>query len=161
VFDFRDRDACREAVKDARYVFNLAADMGGMGFIETSKALCMLSVLINTNLLLAAQEQGIERYFFASSACVYAGKQTSAEVASLRDADAYPGDARGRLRLGETLQRASVPPLLRGLRIYDALPATTTSSVRTARTTAAGRKRPLPSVGRSSRPSSRAAVSRS
>jgi GDP-D-mannose 3',5'-epimerase len=71
-------------------VFNPAADMGGMGFIETNKALCMLSVLINTNLLLAAQEQGIERYFFASSACVDAGKQTSAEVASLKDADAYP-----------------------------------------------------------------------
>jgi GDP-D-mannose 3', 5'-epimerase len=53
VFDLRDRDACREAVKDARYVFNLAADMGGVGFIETNKALCMLSVLINTNLLLA------------------------------------------------------------------------------------------------------------
>jgi GDP-D-mannose 3',5'-epimerase len=83
VFDLRDRDACREAVKDARYVFNPAADMGGMGFIETNKA-CARSVLINTNLLLAAQEQGIERYFFASSACVYAGKQTSAEVASLK-----------------------------------------------------------------------------
>ena len=75
----------------ARYVFNLAADMGGMGFIETNKARCMLSVLINTHLLLAAREQGVERYFFASSACVYAAdKQTSTDVLPLKEADAYP-----------------------------------------------------------------------
>jgi GDP-D-mannose 3', 5'-epimerase len=91
VLDLRDRDACREAVSDARYVFNLAADMGGMGFIENNKALCMLSVLINTHLLVAAQEQNVERYFFASSACVYAAdKQTSTEVEPLKEADAYP-----------------------------------------------------------------------
>jgi nucleoside-diphosphate-sugar epimerase len=91
VLDLRDRDACREAVRDARYVFNLAADMGGMGFIESNKALCMLSVLINTHLLLAAREYGVERYFFASSACVYAAdKQTSSDVAPLKEEDAYP-----------------------------------------------------------------------
>jgi GDP-D-mannose 3',5'-epimerase len=91
VLDLCDRDACREAVRGAKYVFNLAADMGGMGFIESNKALCMLSVLINTHLLLAAREQDVERYFFASSACVYAAdKQTSAEVAPLKEADAYP-----------------------------------------------------------------------
>ena len=91
VADLSDRDACREALKGARYVFNLAADMGGMGFIETNKALCMLSVLINTHLLLAAREQGVERYFFASSACVYAAdKQTSTAVQPLKEADAYP-----------------------------------------------------------------------
>ena len=91
VVDLSDRDACREALKGARYVFNLAADMGGMGFIETNKALCMLSVLINTHLLLAAREQGVERYFFASSACVYAAdKQTSTAVQPLKEADAYP-----------------------------------------------------------------------
>jgi nucleoside-diphosphate-sugar epimerase len=91
VADLSDRDACREALKGARYVFNLAADMGGMGFIETNKALCMLSVLINTHLLLAAREQGVERYFFASSACVYAAdKQTSTDVTPQREADAYP-----------------------------------------------------------------------
>jgi nucleoside-diphosphate-sugar epimerase len=65
--------------------------MGGMGFIETSKALCMLNVLINTHLIEAARAAGVERYFFASSACVYSlEKQTSAEVAPLEESDAYP-----------------------------------------------------------------------
>jgi GDP-L-fucose synthase len=91
VLDLSDLDACRETLEGARYVFNLAADMGGMGFIETNKALCMLSVLINTHLLLAAREHGVERFFFASSACVYAAdKQTSTDVRPLRETDAYP-----------------------------------------------------------------------
>jgi GDP-D-mannose 3', 5'-epimerase len=91
MLDLSDLDACRETLDGARYVFNLAADMGGMGFIETNKALCMLSVLINTHLLLAAREHGVERFFFASSACVYAAdKQTSTDVRPLRETDAYP-----------------------------------------------------------------------
>jgi GDP-D-mannose 3', 5'-epimerase len=91
VLDLSERDACREAVAGSRYIFNLAADMGGMGFIEANKALCMLSVLINTHLLLAAREEGVERYFFASSACVYAAeKQTTTDVQALREEDAYP-----------------------------------------------------------------------
>jgi GDP-D-mannose 3', 5'-epimerase len=89
--DLRDRAACREAVTGAQRVFNFAADMGGMGFIETNKALCMLSSLVNTHLLLEAWEAGVERYFFSSSACVYAAeKQVSTDVAPLREADAYP-----------------------------------------------------------------------
>ena len=89
--DLSDLEACREALEGARYVFNLAADMGGMGFIEANKARCMLSVLINTHLLLAAREHEVERYFFASSACVYAAdKQTSTDVEPLNEADAYP-----------------------------------------------------------------------
>ena len=65
--------------------------MGGMGFIETNKALCMLSVLINTHLLLASREAGVERYFFASSACVYSlYKQGSPDVTPLKESDAYP-----------------------------------------------------------------------
>ena len=89
--DLRDERACREALDGAAYVFNLAADMGGMGFIEHNKALCMLSVLINTHLLMAARDEGVERYFFSSSACVYAeDKQTSTEVAPLKESDAYP-----------------------------------------------------------------------
>jgi nucleoside-diphosphate-sugar epimerase len=89
--DLKDSGACRRAAKGARYVYNLAADMGGMGFIETHKAECMLSVLINTNMLLAARDQSAERYFFSSSACVYAAdKQTSADVTALKEADAYP-----------------------------------------------------------------------
>ena len=91
VADLSERDACREAVEGAHSVFNLAADMGGMGFIEANKARCMLSVLINTHLLLAAHEHEVERYFFASSACVYAAdKQTSTDVLPLKEADAYP-----------------------------------------------------------------------
>jgi GDP-D-mannose 3',5'-epimerase len=84
-------DACRDAVRDVDTVFNLAADMGGMGFIENNKALCMLSVLISTHVLVAARDAGVERLFYASSACVYAaGKQSSSEVEPLREADAYP-----------------------------------------------------------------------
>lgn len=89
--DLKDIEVCRRAVRDVRYAFNLAADMGGMGFIETHKADCMLSVLINTNLLVAAREAGIERFFFSSSACVYAAdKQTNPDVVPLRESDAYP-----------------------------------------------------------------------
>jgi nucleoside-diphosphate-sugar epimerase len=91
VLDLQRLDACTEAVADARYVYNLAADMGGMGFIENNKALCMLSVLINTHLLQAAQEAGAERFFFSSSACVYAAdKQETPDVLPLKEADAYP-----------------------------------------------------------------------
>lgn len=91
VLDLRRIEDCREAVHGVDRVFNFASDMGGMGFIETSKALCMLSVLINTHLLLAAQQEGVDRFFFASSACVYAAdKQRSAEVVPLRESDAYP-----------------------------------------------------------------------
>lgn len=89
--DLRNADACQEAVSGADHVYNLAADMGGMGFIENNKALCMLSVLINSHLLLAAHDHGVARYFFASSACVYAaGKQASVVNPGLREGDAYP-----------------------------------------------------------------------
>jgi nucleoside-diphosphate-sugar epimerase len=89
--DLRRADACRQAVAGASRVYNLAADMGGMGFIEENKALCMLSVLINTHLLEAAREAGVERFFFSSSACVYAAdKQTTTEPPPLREEFAYP-----------------------------------------------------------------------
>jgi len=91
VLDLRDRDACERSVDGASDVFNLAADMGGMGFIETHKADCMVSVLINTEMLLAARESGVERFMFGSSACVYAaGKQTDPRVTALKEEDAYP-----------------------------------------------------------------------
>jgi GDP-D-mannose 3',5'-epimerase len=89
--DLREKDACYSAVEGVTYVFNLAADMGGMGFIETHKAECMVSVLINTNLLLASRDHGIEHFLFGSSACVYAaGKQTDPNVTALKEEDAYP-----------------------------------------------------------------------
>jgi nucleoside-diphosphate-sugar epimerase len=91
VLDLREAAACDAAAGDARYVFNLAADMGGMGFIELNKAACMLTVLINTHMLMAARKAGTERFFYSSSACVYAAeKQTSAAVQPLREQDAYP-----------------------------------------------------------------------
>lgn len=89
--DLQDKEACEKAVQGARWVYNLAADMGGMGFIENNRALCMLSVLINTHLLLAAKKIGAERFFFSSSACVYAAdKQVSPQVIPLKESDAYP-----------------------------------------------------------------------
>ncbi len=89
--DLKDLASCRDAVKGADVVFNLAADMGGMGFIENNKALCMLSVLINTHLLMAGRDAGIERLFYASSACVYNGdKQKTPDVVPLKEEDAYP-----------------------------------------------------------------------
>jgi nucleoside-diphosphate-sugar epimerase len=81
----------REAVKGIDTVYMLAADMGGMGFIETHKADCMLSVLISTHMLQAARDAGVGRYFYSSSACVYAAdKQVDADVTALREEDAYP-----------------------------------------------------------------------
>ena len=89
--DLRERAACVEAAAGARQIYNLAADMGGMGFIESHKADCMISVLINTHMLLAARDAGVERFFYASSACVYnADKQTRTDVTPLREDDAYP-----------------------------------------------------------------------
>lgn len=89
--DLSERDACLKALQGGVEVYNLAADMGGMGFIENNRALCMLSVLINTHLLMAARQHGIKRYFYASSACVYAAdKQTSPDVTALKESDAYP-----------------------------------------------------------------------
>ena len=89
--DLQDKPACEQALREARIVYNLAADMGGMGFIESNRALCMLSVLINTHLLMAAKKFGIERFFYASSACVYAAdKQVSPDVIPLKESDAYP-----------------------------------------------------------------------
>jgi nucleoside-diphosphate-sugar epimerase len=81
----------RRATAGAGTVYNLAADMGGMGFIENNKALCMLSVLINTHMLMAARDAGVRRFFYSSSACVYNGeKQTNPDVIPLKEADAYP-----------------------------------------------------------------------
>ena len=89
--DLKLRDACQKACRGVSEVYNLAADMGGMGFIENNKALCMLSVLINTHLLQAALEAKVDRFFYASSACVYnADKQRSEDVVPLKEADAYP-----------------------------------------------------------------------
>lgn len=89
--DLCDLQNCRTSLQDVAYVFNLAADMGGIGFIENNKAACMLSVLINTHLLIAAKENKIQKYFYSSSACVYnAEKQRDTHVTPLKEEDAYP-----------------------------------------------------------------------
>ena len=91
--DLELKDACIQAVNGCDTVYNLAADMGGMGFIELNKGLCMLSVLINTHLLMAARYCGASRFFYSSSACVYAGyKQRETENPGLKEEDAYPAD---------------------------------------------------------------------
>jgi nucleoside-diphosphate-sugar epimerase len=94
VLDLTFRENCYRAVNGYNEVFDLAADMGGMGFIESHKADCMLSVLINTHLLMASRDSGIQRYFYASSACVYnAEKQTDIDNPGLKESDAYPAMA--------------------------------------------------------------------
>jgi len=94
ILDLTIKENCYQALNGYHEVFNLAADMGGMGFIESHKADCMLSVLINTHLLMAARDKGINRFFYASSACVYnATKQTDTDNPGLRESDAYPAMA--------------------------------------------------------------------
>ena len=89
--DLQEKKNCYEATEGVDAVFQLAADMGGMGFIENNRALCMLSVLTNTHMLLAAKDNDVKRFFYSSSACVYNGeKQTNPDVVALREEDAYP-----------------------------------------------------------------------
>ena len=91
--DMKDINNCRKVTKNIDYVFNMACNMGGMGFIENNKAECMLSVLINTNLLIACKERGIKKYFFSSSACAYnKTKQEKVFIEGLKEGDAYPAD---------------------------------------------------------------------
>ncbi len=91
--DMKEINNCRQVTKDIDYVFNMACNMGGMGFIENNKAECMQSVLINTNLLIACKEDGVKRYFFSSSACAYnKSKQQDVFINGLKENDAYPAD---------------------------------------------------------------------
>lgn len=89
--DLSEKESCEKALKDSQIVFQLAADMGGMGFIELNKGLCMLSVLTTTHMLMAAKKYKVDRFFFSSSACVYnADKQRDPNVTALKEEDAYP-----------------------------------------------------------------------
>jgi nucleoside-diphosphate-sugar epimerase len=91
--NLEEKEACITAINGCDSIYNLAADMGGMGFIELNKGLCMLTVLINTHMLMAARHCGARRFFYSSSACVYAGyKQRETENPGLKEADAYPAD---------------------------------------------------------------------
>jgi GDP-D-mannose 3',5'-epimerase len=94
ISDLKDKDACYQATNGVSHVYNLAADMGGMGFIENNKALCMLSVLINTHLLLASRDNGVKHFFFSSSACIYPDyRQKQTDIEALKESDAYPAMA--------------------------------------------------------------------
>ena len=91
--DLKEYENCLKVSKDVDYIYNMACNMGGMGFIENNKAECMLSVLINTNFLRASLKNSVKRYFFSSSACVYnASKQKQTFVDGLKEEDAYPAD---------------------------------------------------------------------
>ena len=91
VLDLKEYENCLKVTDGVDYIYNMACNMGGMGFIENNKAECMLSVLINTNLLRACIENKVKKYFFSSSACVYnAEKQKKTFVAGLKESDAYP-----------------------------------------------------------------------
>lgn len=89
--DLTERYNCQAAVDEADEVFNLAADMGGIGFIEGNRADCAMSVILTAQMLDAANDEGVARYLQASSACVYAAdRQIDAEAVPLRESDAYP-----------------------------------------------------------------------
>ena len=91
--DMKDISNCRKVTQGVDYVFNMACNMGGMGFIENNKAECMQSVLINTNLLIACNENKVQRYFFSSSACAYnKTKQEDVFIEGLKEEDAYPAE---------------------------------------------------------------------
>ena len=85
---------CKEACKGATEVYNLAADMGGMGFIELFRIECLRSILVNTHMIEAAYRAGAQRYFFSSSACAYNTElQKDPNVRALKESDAYPAMA--------------------------------------------------------------------
>lgn len=89
--DLTIKENCFTSCKDMDEVINMACNMGGMGFIENNKALCMLSVLVNTHMLMACKEYSVKKYFFSSSACVYnADKQNKTFIEGLKEEDAYP-----------------------------------------------------------------------
>jgi GDP-D-mannose 3', 5'-epimerase len=93
VADLSRPEVCAQVTAGVTHVYNLAADMGGMGFITHNKALCMLSSLISTHMLVAARDARVERFFFSSSACVYpVGRQDTPLVTPLAEGDAYPAD---------------------------------------------------------------------
>jgi nucleoside-diphosphate-sugar epimerase len=91
--DLKEYENCLKVTDGVDYIYNMACNMGGMGFIENNKAECMLSVLINTNLLRSCLINKVEKYFFSSSACVYnATKQKTNFIPGLKEEDAYPAD---------------------------------------------------------------------
>lgn len=92
--DLSERENCRRAVEGAKEVYNLAADMGGMGFIERFRVECLRSILINTHMIDESYRAGVGRYFFSSSACAYnTDLQKDPSARALKESDAYPAMA--------------------------------------------------------------------
>jgi nucleoside-diphosphate-sugar epimerase len=92
--DVSNEENCRRVCKGAVEVYNLAADMGGMGFIERFRVECLRSILINTHMIEAAYQAGVKRYFYSSTACVYNTLlQKDPKVRALKESDAYPAMA--------------------------------------------------------------------
>ena len=141
--DLKLRDECQDACRGASEVYNLAADMGGMGFIENNKALCMLSVLINTHLLQAALDAKVDRFFYAVERLRLQRRQ--AEERRRRAAQGrrrLPGHAGRRLRLGEAVFASGCAGTSARTSVSSpAWPASTTCTARTAPGTAAARRR--------------------
>lgn len=89
--NMEEKENCYKLIDGCDEVYCLACNMGGMGFIENNRSLCMLSVLINTHMLMAAKDLGVEKYFYSSSACIYPDyRQEDADVVALKEGDAYP-----------------------------------------------------------------------
>ena len=93
VLDMSVKENCFKMAEGVDGVINMACNMGGMGFIENNKALCMLSVLVNTHMLMACKEYKVKKYFFSSSACAYNKDfQNDTAINGLKESDAYPAN---------------------------------------------------------------------
>jgi GDP-D-mannose 3',5'-epimerase len=95
LLDLRRSESCLEATSEVDEVYGLAANMGGIGFIENNKAVIIRdNTLINLQSIEAARANGVKRYLYTSSACIYPGYlQKETDIAPLREEDAYPADA--------------------------------------------------------------------
>ena len=137
--------ACEGAVE----VYNLAADMGGMGFIERYRVECLRSILINTHMIEAAYRAGARRFFFSSSACAYnITIQQDPNVRALKESDAYPAMAERGYGWEKLMSEMFCQEYWEERGLETPSPASTTSTVRTAPGTAAARRPRRPSAAR-------------
>ena len=118
--DVSDEANCKRACEGAVEVYNLAADMGGMGFIERFRVQCLRSILINTHMIEAAYRAGARRYFFSSSACAYNTQlQEDPNCQALKRERRLPSHVRAGIRLGEAPVGDVLPGILGGARHED------------------------------------------
>ena len=157
--NLEEKTACLAAVESCDQVYNFAADMGGMGFIELNKGFCMLTVLINTHMLMAARICGVRRFFYSSSACVYVGsKQQNPDVPGLKEEDAYPANPEDGYGWEKLFSERMCRHFREDLASKPGWPATTTFTVPTGRSMADARKPRRLSAGRLSRQNSQDAM---